>query len=33
VYRLAEVLEGDLDIFIDELAAREQAQRLQSASA
>jgi peptide chain release factor 1 len=32
VYRLAEVLEGDLDIFIDELAAREQAQRLQAAS-
>jgi len=32
VYRLAEVLEGELDIFIDELAAREQAQRLQAAS-
>jgi protein subunit release factor A len=31
VYRLAEVLEGELDIFIDELAAREQAQRLQAA--
>ena len=32
VYRLAEVLEGELDIFVDELAAREQAQRLQAAS-
>ncbi|BCX05636.1 MAG: peptide chain release factor 1 [Candidatus Roseilinea sp.] len=31
VYRLPEVLEGDLDIFIDELAVREQAERLQAA--
>jgi len=31
VYRLPEVLEGDLDVFIDELAAREQAERLQAA--
>jgi peptide chain release factor 1 len=32
VYRLAEVLEGELDVFIDELAAREQTRRLQAAS-
>lgn len=31
VYRLPEVLEGDLDMFIDELATREQAERLQAA--
>ncbi|MFC1466290.1 MAG: peptide chain release factor 1 [Candidatus Brachytrichaceae bacterium NZ_4S206] len=31
VYRLPEVLEGDLDVFIDELAVREQAERLQAA--
>ena len=31
VYRLPEVLAGDLDVFIDELAAREQAERLQAA--
>ncbi len=30
VYRLPEVLEGDLDVFIDELAIREQAERLQA---
>ncbi|MCS6848078.1 MAG: peptide chain release factor 1 [Anaerolineae bacterium] len=31
VYRLPEVLAGDLDVFIDELALREQAERLQAA--
>ncbi|GIV84390.1 MAG: peptide chain release factor 1 [Candidatus Roseilinea sp.] len=31
VYRLPEVLEGDLDVFIDELVVREQAERLQAA--
>lgn len=31
VYRLPAVLDGDLDEFIDELAAREQAERLQAA--
>ncbi|PJF47426.1 MAG: peptide chain release factor 1 [Chloroflexi bacterium] len=31
VYRLPEVLEGDLDVFIDELIVREQAERLQAA--
>ncbi len=31
VYRLPEVLEGDLDVFIDELAIREQTERLQAA--
>ncbi len=31
VYRLPEVLDGDLDEFIEELAAREQAERLQAA--
>ncbi len=32
LYRLSDVLDGDLDPFIDELAAREQAQRLQAAT-
>lgn len=32
LYRLSDVLDGDLDPFIDELAAREQAQRLQAAA-
>ena len=32
VYRLADVLDGDLDPFVDELTAREQAQRLEDLS-
>ncbi|MGQ9815549.1 MAG: peptide chain release factor 1 [Candidatus Roseilinea sp.] len=32
LYRLEEVLNGDLDEFIDEMAAREQAERLQTAA-
>ncbi|MDW8268744.1 MAG: peptide chain release factor-like protein, partial [Anaerolineae bacterium] len=33
VYNLPEVLDGDLDVFIDELAAAEQAARLQATTA